>query len=80
MQIDNLILKKGLGAGANGEVYLTKKQGDNKYYAIKKYERDKKEKTEFFKYLKKEIAILQTLNHPNIAKFDDPKRIKKHFY
>ena len=80
MQIDNLILEKRLGAGANGEVYLTKKQGDNKYYATKKYERDKIEKTEFMKYLKNEIAILQTLNHPNIVKFDDLKKTKKHFY
>ena len=80
MQIDNLILEKRLGAGANGEVFLTKKKGDNKYYATKKYERDKIEKTEFMKYLKNEISILQTLNHPNIVKFDDLKKTKKHFY
>ena len=80
MQIDNLILEKRLGAGANGEVFLTKKKGDNKYYATKKYERDKIEKTEFMKYLKNEIAILQTLNHPNIVKFDDLKKTRKHFY
>ena len=62
------------------EKYINKKQGDNKYYTIKKYERGKIEKTEFFKYLKNEIAFLQTLDQPNIVKFDDLKRIKIHFY
>ena len=81
MQVDNLILEKCLGKGAFGEVYLTKKAGDNnKMYATKKYERDKIENTEAMKYLKNEIAILQTLNHPNIVKFEDVKKTKKHFY
>ena len=81
MQVDNLILEKCLGKGAFGEVYLTKKAGENnKIYATKKYERDKIENTEAMKYLKNEIAILQTLNHPNIVKFEDVKKTKKHFY
>ena len=74
MQVDNLILEKSLGKGAFGEVFLTKKVGDdNKIYATKQYERDKIENTEAMKYLKNEIAILQTLNHPNIVKFEDVK-------
>ena len=80
MQIDNLLLEKCLGSGSFGEVYLTKKNGDNKYYATKKYERDKIEKTEAMKYLKNEINILQSLKHPNIVKYDDIKKTKKHFY
>ena len=80
MQIDNLFLEKCLGSGSFGEVYLTKKNGDNKYYATKKYERDKIEKTEAMKYLKNEINILQSLKHPNIVKYDDIKKTKKHFY
>ena len=32
------------------------------------------------KYLKNEIIILQHLKHPNIAKYDDVKKTKKHFY
>ena len=81
MKVDNLILEKSLGKGAFGEVFLTKKDGDNnKLYATKQYERDKIENTEAMKYLKNEIAILQTLNHPNIVKFEDVKKTKKHFY
>jgi len=80
MQVDNLILEKCLGKGAFGEVYLTRKNGDNKIFATKKYERDQIENTEAMKYLKNEIQILQSLNHPNIVKFDDIKKTKKHFY
>ena len=80
MQIDNLILEKPLGKGSFGTVYLTKIKGDNKYYATKKYERDKIENSVTMKYLNNEISVLQCLDHPNIAKFIDIKKTKKHFY
>ena len=81
MQIDNLILEKCLGKGAFGEVYLTKMKGNNNtYYATKKYEREKIENTGAMKYLINEISILKCLNHPNIVKFIDIKKTKKHYY
>ena len=80
MQVDNLFLEKCLGQGSFGEVFLTRKTGDDKIYATKKYERDKIENTEAFQYLKNEILILQTLNHPNIVKFEDIKKTKKSYY
>ena len=80
MQIDDLYLETCLGKGSFGEVYLTKKTGDTKYYATKKYDRDKIENTEALKYLKNEIVILKMLNHPNIVKFVDIKKTKKHYY
>ena len=81
MQVDNLILEKCLGKGAFGEVFLTKMKGDNStYYATKKYEKDKIEKDDAFKYLNNEIDILKNLKHPNIVKFIDIKKTKKHFY
>ena len=81
MQVDNLILEKCLGKGSFGEVYLSIKKGDDKnVYATKKYDREKIENSEAMKYLKNEISILQILNHPNIAKFEDIKKTKKHFY
>ena len=81
MIVDNLTLEKCLGKGAFGEVYLTTKNGDTtKKYATKKFEREEIEKGEAMKYLKNEIIILQYLNHPNIVKFEEVKKTKKHFY
>ena len=80
MIVDNLILEKCIGRGSFGEVYLTTKKGSNQKFATKKFEREEIEKTEAMKYLKNEIIILQNLKHPNIVKFEDVKKTKKHFY
>ena len=80
MIIDNLVLQKCLGKGAFGEVYLTTKKGSNQVYATKKLEREQIEKSEAMKYLKNEIIILQNLKHPNIVRYEDVKKTKKHFY
>ena len=80
MLIDNLILERPLGKGSFGQVYLTKKKGDNNIYATKVYEREKIEGTEAFKYLTNEINILHELKHPNIVKFIEVKKTKKHYY
>ena len=81
MIVDNLNLEKCLGKGAFGEVYLTTKEGDDKKkYATKKIDREEIEKGEGIKYLKNEIIVLQYLNHPNIVKFEEVKKTKKHYY
>ena len=80
MQVDNLILEKYLGKGQFGEVYRTVVKGGNKYYATKRYEREKIEKASHMKYLENEICILTTLKHPNIIKLYDLKKTQKHFY
>ena len=80
MIVDNLVLEKCLGKGAFGEVYLTSKKGSDQKFATKKLEREQIEKSEAMKYLKNEIIILQNLKHPNIVKYEDVKKTKKHFY
>ena len=80
MIVDNLTLDKCLGKGAFGEVYLTSKKGTNQKFATKKLEREQIEKSEAMKYLKNEIIILQNLKHPNIVRYEDVKKTKKHFY
>ena len=80
MKVDNLFLEKCIGKGAFGEVFLTSKEGDTKKYATKTIQRDKVEGTKVMNYLKNEINILQHLKHPNIVKFEDVKKSKKHFF
>ena len=80
MIVDNLILEKCIGKGSYGEVYITSKKGSTLKFATKKFERDHLEGTEAMKYLKNEIIILQHLKHPNIVKYEDIKKTKKHFY
>ena len=81
MQIDNYILDKQLGAGAFGEVYLSKLATDpSKLFATKVYERKKIEGTGQFKYLTNECNIMHDLNHPNIVKLVDVKKTKNHYY
>ena len=81
MIVDNLTLEQCLGKGAFGEVYLTSRKGDDKKkYATKKIDREEVEKGEGIKYLKNEIIILQYLRHPNIVRFEEVKKTKKHYY
>ena len=80
MQVDNLILEKLIGKGSFGEVHLTRISGDTKLYATKVYDRERIENTEAFKYLSNEINIMHNLNHPNIIKFIQVKKTKKHYY
>ena len=80
MKIDNYDLETCLGKGAFGEVYLTSRKGDPKKYATKKLDREEIESSEGIKYLRNEIVVLQYLNHPNIVKFQEVKKTKKHYY
>ena len=80
MKVDNLNLEKLLGEGSFGEVYLTKIDGKEGYYATKKLDRKIEKNEDAFKYLKNEIYILQNLKHPNIVKYENIKKTSKHFY
>ena len=80
MKLENYELVDKLGEGAFGEVWLTTKKDSPKKFATKKLDREEIEKSESMKYLRNEIAILQYLNHPNIVKFQEVKKTKKHFY
>ena len=80
MKIDDITLIKCIGKGSNSEVYLASKGDDLKNYAIKRYERNIIENTEFFLRLKREMGILQNLNHQNIVKFYGVKKTPKHIY
>ena len=80
MKIDDIALLKCIGKGSNSEVFLAYKGNDLKNYALKRYERPFIDKNDNLLTLKKEISILQKLNHPNIIKFYGVKKTSKHVY
>ena len=80
IKLGSYITEKKLGEGSFGVVYLTRKEGDSKKYATKELDREEIDSSEAKKYLINEIRILQSLEHPNIVKFIDLKKTKKHYY
>ena len=80
IKLGSYTMEKLLGEGSFGKVHLTRKEGDSKKYATKELDREEIDSSEAKKYLINEIRILQSLNHPNIVKFVDIKKTKKHYY
>ena len=80
MILDDYSLDKSLGKGAFGEVFLTTKKGTNKLFATKKIERNVVENVNTIKYFVNEVQVLRELNHPNIAKYEEIKKTKNHYY
>ena len=80
MKVDNLILKKSLGKGSFGEVFLTVKENGTELYATKRMNRAEYEKPQNYKRLANEISILQRVKHPNIVKLIELKKTKSHIY
>ena len=80
-KIENYIIDELLGKGQYGKVYLTKVEGEKGVlYATKVYDRDKVDGKILYTYVNNEFKILRYLKHPNICKFIDLKRTKKHYY
>ena len=80
MLIDDLTLKKKLGKGAFGEVYLTSKQGTKEIFATKKIDKKYASNPRAKKYIDNEIAILKDIKHPNIVRLFDVKETSQHYY
>lgn len=82
--VNNYILLDTLGSGSYGEVRLCKERVSDKLYAIKiiskeflKKKKNGKTSETYFEDIKREIAIMKKLLHPNILRLyevlDDPK-------
>ena len=80
IKIQDLTLKKLLGKGTMGEVYLSQKDKDNKYYATKKIDKIKADRPQVRKYFRTELEILRDFKHKNIVRFFDLKQTKGHYY
>ena len=69
-----------LGSGAFGKVFKTKNKHDNNFQvAVKVLDKHKLDRDDTLQCLMEEVAILNTLDHPNICKYyetyDDQKSI-----
>ena len=80
MKVDDYTLEKCIEQGTSGELYLSTKNDSTLKYAIKRIERERLEQGEAMKYYRNELTFLQNFDHPNILKFFDVKKTKKHFY
>ena len=78
--VDDYILINNIGKGNFGDVYLTKRNRTNEYYATKRMDRSKCEQPHFFERLSYEIYILKIVHHPNIIKYIDCKKSLHNYY
>ena len=80
MQVDDYTLEECIEQGTLGELYFSTKKDSTLKYAIKRIERERLEQGDAMKYCRNELTFLQNFDHPNILKFFDVKKTKKHFY
>ena len=80
MKVDDYTLEECIDQGTLGELYFSTKKDSTLKYAIKRIERERLEQGEAMKYCRNELTFLQNFDHPNILKFFDVKKTKKHFY
>ncbi len=80
MQIEDITLLKELGSGTFGKVYLSTKKGIPKNFATKQIKINLIKNKRVFDCLMNEVKIMKILNHPNIVKFEDMKKINGNYY
>jgi len=67
-KISDFDIKKELGSGAFGHVYLVVHKQTNAQYAIKAIDKRNKMNVEETPYFKREIEVMYKVNHPNVVK------------
>ena len=75
-----LELKKLIGKGTMGEVYLSKLPNSDKDFATKKIDKKNADSPGVKKYLETEMNILGKLRHKYIVTLEDIKQTKSHYY
>ena len=67
-KISDFDIKKELGSGAFGHVYLVVHKKTNAQYAIKAIDKRNKMNVEETPYFKREIEVMYKVHHPNVVK------------
>ena len=67
-KIGDFDIKKELGSGAFGHVYLVVQKQTNAQYAIKAIDKRNKMNMEETPYFKREIEVMYKVHHPNVVK------------
>ena len=70
---------KLLGKGTIAEVYLTKFNNSNDFYATKKIKKNINENSKIKKFLENEKKMLSELKHPNIIKLERFSETQNHY-
>ena len=80
MIVGNYELKRCIGIGYFGEIYLGNSKNENNIYSIERIDREKIEKDKSFQYLNNDFKFLKLLNHPNIIKLVETVKTRNHYY
>ena len=75
-----LELKKFIGKGTMGSVYLSRLPNSDKDYATKKIDKKNADRPGVHKYLETEMLILRKLKHKNIVALENIKQTNSHYY
>eukprot|EP00826_Nyctotherus_ovalis_P011738 TRINITY_DN1305_c0_g2_i1.p1 TRINITY_DN1305_c0_g2~~TRINITY_DN1305_c0_g2_i1.p1 ORF type:complete len:373 (-),score=104.39 TRINITY_DN1305_c0_g2_i1:105-1223(-) len=79
-KVGEYIVEELVGSGTFGEVYRgSSTEEPGKHFAIKMIAK-KNIPEKVFKYLEREVEILQMTNHPNIVKLIDIRATENHYY
>jgi len=80
-EIGDYVLKETLGSGASGKVKLAENTRTGEKVAIKIVKKSQiEQKPEAASKIRREIALMRLLNHPNILKLIDVCESKRHLY
>ena len=80
MMVDNYILINLIGKGTFGEVYLTQKKGENKFFATKRVSIEKINSKNLKKYVINEINILRNIKHKNLIRLESVMSTIHNYY
>ena len=78
--VEDYTLKKIIGKGSFGQVYLTSKTGTNKLFATKKMPKTMVLQPKVKKYFNNEIHILENIDHPYIIKLYEIKQTINNYF